>query len=133
MKRICSTFDSIDRGLVEEIVERVASSSFKDLINLRLRFYSCKLLNDIGSQQWVYGKVSLQDIHISPFIRLNDVTNISFNTFIDKCRKGMFFRNINPDVALELIGKASKGGHAAATYAFALISLYIGSEYSQQG
>ncbi|KAH0738191.1 hypothetical protein KY290_036896 [Solanum tuberosum] len=46
-------------------------------------------------------------------------------------RKGMFnfFRNINPDVALELIDKASKGRHDAATYAFALISLYLGGEY----
>ncbi|KAH0764868.1 hypothetical protein KY285_000739 [Solanum tuberosum] len=82
MKRVRSAFDSFDKGLVEEIVERVVSSSFKELINLRL---SCKLLNDIGSQQWVYGKLSLQDVHISPFIRLNDVTNISFNTFMDKC------------------------------------------------
>ncbi|KAG5619837.1 hypothetical protein H5410_005055 [Solanum commersonii] len=125
MKRIHSTFDSIDKGLVEEIVERVASSSFKDLINLRLRY------------------VSLEDVHISPFIHLNDVTNISFNTFMDKCvdcgnkeamyRKGVFsfFRNINPDVAIELIDKASKGGHGAATYAFALILLYLGGEYNQ--
>ncbi|KAH0639645.1 hypothetical protein KY285_036231 [Solanum tuberosum] len=49
-------------------------------------------------------------------------------------RKGMFnfFRNINPDVALELIDKALKGGHNAATYVFALISLYLGGEYSKQ-
>ncbi|KAG5619834.1 hypothetical protein H5410_005052 [Solanum commersonii] len=80
-------------------------------------------------------RVSLQDVHISPFIRLNDVTNISLNTFMDKCvdcgNKEAI--NINPDVALELFDKASKGGHGAATYAFALISLYLGGQYSKQG
>ncbi|KAK4709672.1 hypothetical protein R3W88_004185 [Solanum pinnatisectum] len=44
-----------------------------------------------------------------------------------------FFKNINPDVALELIDKASKGEHGAAKYAFALISICLDGEYSQQG
>lgn len=38
----------------------------------------------------------------------------------------VFFRNINPNVSLELIHITSKGGHGATTYAFALISLYLG-------
>ncbi|KAG5600142.1 hypothetical protein H5410_031512, partial [Solanum commersonii] len=71
--------------------------------------------------------------------------NISFNTFMDKyvdCgnkealyRKDMFnfFRNKNSYLALELIDKASKGGHDVATYAFGSISIYLGGEYSPQG
>ncbi|KAG5619836.1 hypothetical protein H5410_005054 [Solanum commersonii] len=97
------------------------------------------------NQQWVYGKLSLQEFHINPWVRLRNVRNIPFNAFMDKCidcgnteamyRKGMnnFFKNTNSDAALELIDKASKGGHGAAKYAFALISICLGGEYSQQG
>uniref|UniRef100_M1D809 F-box protein n=1 Tax=Solanum tuberosum TaxID=4113 RepID=M1D809_SOLTU len=85
------------------------------------------------------------DIHINPFIHIKDERNISFDAFMNKCvdcgnkealyRKGMvnFFRNENPDVALELIDKALKGGHDAATYGFAIISIFLGGEYSREG
>lgn len=38
IKRIHPSFESFDKGLLDEIVERVASASCKDLINLRLRY-----------------------------------------------------------------------------------------------
>ncbi|XP_049345793.1 putative F-box protein At1g67623 [Solanum verrucosum] len=130
-KNLQNCFDSIDRGLVEEIVERVTSSSFTDLINLRL---SCKLLNDIGSQQWVYGKLSLQEFHINPWVRLRNVRNIPFIAFMDKSidcgnTKAMYQK----DAALELIHKASKGGHGAVKYAFGIISICLGGVYKEQG
>ncbi|KAG5614486.1 hypothetical protein H5410_014310 [Solanum commersonii] len=59
MKRIHSSFASFDKGLLDEIVERVASASCKDLINLRL---SCKLFKEIGCERWVYKKLLLDDV-----------------------------------------------------------------------
>ncbi|KAG5619831.1 hypothetical protein H5410_005049 [Solanum commersonii] len=99
----------------------------------------------MGSQQWVYGKVSMQEVRRYRFLRINDVRNVSLKAFVNKCiecgnieavyRIGMlkFCTNKNPHVGLELIDKASKGGHGAAKYAFGIVLICLGSEYSREG
>ncbi|KAG5619719.1 hypothetical protein H5410_004937 [Solanum commersonii] len=101
MKTIYSSFESLDWELLDQIVERVTSISYKDLINFRL---SCKIFNEIGSERWVYRNV---------------VKN--------------YFRNRNTDETLEMLDKASKGGHTPTRYAFGIISIFLGGESTLDG
>ncbi|KAH0658142.1 hypothetical protein KY290_027703 [Solanum tuberosum] len=61
MKKICASIESIEKGILLDIVERVASRSFKDFISLRL---SSMLFNTLGSEESVYQKVSFEDFPI---------------------------------------------------------------------
>ncbi|KAG5599998.1 hypothetical protein H5410_031368 [Solanum commersonii] len=44
-----------------------------------------------------------------------------------------YFRNRNTVEALEMLDKASKGGHTTARYAFGLISIFLGGESRRDG
>ncbi|KAG5619717.1 hypothetical protein H5410_004935 [Solanum commersonii] len=107
MKRICSSFESFDKGLLDEIVERVASASCKDLINLRLR------------------KLSLDDVPLKILMRRTSKTFKTYDSFINK----MFFSYEGSDAALPLLEKSSKGGHTATIYTFVILSIFLGGEY----
>ncbi|KAH0639650.1 hypothetical protein KY285_036236 [Solanum tuberosum] len=129
-------------GLLDEIVERVASASCKDLINLRLRFFPvASFFNEIGCERWVYKKLSLDDVLLKILMRRTSKMFKTYNSFMNVCidcgnteamyRKGMklFFTYEDSDDAIPLLEKASKGGHTAASYAFAIFSIFLGGEY----
>uniref|UniRef100_A0A3Q7J725 F-box domain-containing protein n=1 Tax=Solanum lycopersicum TaxID=4081 RepID=A0A3Q7J725_SOLLC len=58
MKKICAFLETIEHDILIDIVERVTSTSFKDLISLPL---SSTPFNNLDSEESVFQKVSFQE------------------------------------------------------------------------
>ncbi|KAG5571330.1 hypothetical protein H5410_061096 [Solanum commersonii] len=118
--------ESLPRCLLINIIERIASGSFKDLMNF---------LNEVGNKPSVYQKVTLVDFsnfRWSVNRRLVVQKSISF---LDICRasgnlealyrKGFAYFNNNDSNAVEMINQAD-GGHIGTSYVLAIISIFKG-------
>nr|XP_019068726.1 uncharacterized protein LOC104646634 [Solanum lycopersicum] len=129
--------------ILTEIVGRVASSSFKSLINIKL---SCKILNEVANERFVYQKVTLVDFPIEPWWKeqTQEKKNkvVSFMELCRECgnteflyRKGVldFFKNDKPEVAMEFLKQAANGDHFGALYVIGIIRVFLGDEYKQKG
>ncbi|XP_012846894.1 PREDICTED: putative F-box protein At1g67623 [Erythranthe guttata] len=77
-KAVSSMFDSIPHELVSEVLSRVASSSIKDIFNAKL---SCKMLNEIAEDTYVYQRVSLDEVPIIPWKPISQEQV----TFLNRC------------------------------------------------
>ncbi|KAG5579031.1 hypothetical protein H5410_049658, partial [Solanum commersonii] len=115
-------------GLLGEIVEMVASNSFKDLINSRL---SCKFFNEIGNELWVYKKLSLDDVSLKILMHRSSRTFKTYDSFMNVCIDCGNTEAIYEDSygAMPLLDKASKARHTAASYAISIFSIFLGGEY----
>ncbi|KAG5619833.1 hypothetical protein H5410_005051 [Solanum commersonii] len=129
MKKICSLFESLERGLFGQIIERVAFISCKDLINFRL---SCKLFNERGHQRWFIETPAYDNYsNFESFMKL--CVECGNNEALYKTGVKNYFINRNTEEALQMLEKASKGGHTAARYAFGLILIFLGGESRLDG
>ncbi|TMW90579.1 hypothetical protein EJD97_015527 [Solanum chilense] len=142
-QNFCSSIESLPNELLTDIVARVASFSFKSFINIKL---SCKVLNEISNERYIYQKATLVDFPIEPLWqketeeKINKVT--SFMELCRECgntealyRKGVmdFFKNNRPDFAVELLKQAAKGGHIGALYVIGIIGVFLGGEFKRKG
>ncbi|KAL7140783.1 hypothetical protein ABFS83_08G010000 [Erythranthe nasuta] len=104
-KAVSSMFDSIPHELVSEVLSRVASSSIKDIFNAKL---SCKMLNEIAEDMYVYQHVSLDELD--------------------------YFNKTNLESTCMHLLKAVKNGHTDALYVTCIVLLFSGDEeLKQQG
>ncbi|XP_049395957.1 putative F-box protein At1g67623 [Solanum stenotomum] len=139
----CSSILLLPRVLLTEIVAKVASSSFKDLINVKL---SCKIFNKVAKKRYVYQKVTLVDFPIEPSWKKQTQEKINgVTSFMEQCRKcgntealyrkGVvdFFKNDKPEVAMEFLKQAANGDHFGALYVIGIIGVFLGDEYKQKG
>lgn len=103
MKRIHNYFETFEKDLLDEIVERVASKPFKDLMDLRLGydfnlsqlltfmcnnlniFFCRKLFNEIGSERWVYKKLSLDDVPLRLLVHRTSRKFKIYESFMKMC------------------------------------------------
>ncbi|KAL9158981.1 hypothetical protein ABFS82_08G104900 [Erythranthe guttata] len=104
-KAVSSMFDSIPHELVSEVLSRVVSSSIKDIFNAKL---SCKMLNEIAEDMYVYQHVSLDELD--------------------------YFNKTNLESTCMHLLKAVKNGHRGALYVTCIVILFSGDEeLKQQG
>ncbi|KAK4736106.1 hypothetical protein R3W88_010367 [Solanum pinnatisectum] len=110
-----SSIESLPNELLIDIVARVASFSFKNFINVKL---SCKVLNEISNERYVYQKAILVDFPIDPSWQKDKEEKIKKSYFFH----GMdFFKNDRPELAVELLKQPAKGGHIGACIGVMLI------------
>ncbi|KAG5615589.1 hypothetical protein H5410_015413 [Solanum commersonii] len=131
--------ESLQRQLLIDILERISSYSFKDLMNVRLR-----VLNQVASEPSVYQKVTLVDFteYIWPCNPWSVIRKCT--SFLEMCRasgnfealyrKGVvdYFHHSNPN-ALEMLNQAADRGDIGASYALAIISIFKGGESMREG
>ncbi|KAG5619839.1 hypothetical protein H5410_005057 [Solanum commersonii] len=86
-------------------------------------FMNCCI--ECGNNEALYRTGVVKEF-IQALIRSNSLFGV--NIF-----KRTIFRNRNTDETLEILVKASKGGHKAATYASALILIFLGGESREHG
>ncbi|XP_055827376.1 F-box protein At2g35280-like [Solanum dulcamara] len=142
-EKFCSSIESLPNELLTEIVARVASFSFKNFINVKL---SCKVFNEIANEQYVYQKATLADIPIEPSWQKQEEEKINkVTSFMELCRecgntealyrKGVmdFFKNDRPELAVEFLKQAAKGGHFGALYVIGIITVFWGGDFKQKG
>ncbi|KAG5589628.1 hypothetical protein H5410_040142 [Solanum commersonii] len=121
--------ESFPWELLIDIVERIASYSVKDLMNVRL---SSRVLNQVANEPFVYQKVTLVNL---PYRRWSIVQEAI--SFLEMCKapgnlealykKGVFdFFNHNDPNAMRMINQAANGGHIGAFYVLSIISIFKG-------
>nr|XP_027120625.1 putative F-box protein At1g67623 [Coffea arabica] len=132
-----TSFSSLPRELVSEVLARVAASSSTDLSRAKL---CCKRFADVAEDNRVYQRVSVAKFDIVPWRK-----NPKVSMFVKKCRrcknpealyrKGVvnYFRGKNVESALQRVEEAAKAGHDEAAYALAVIFVFGGEELKQKG
>ncbi|KAG5631474.1 hypothetical protein H5410_003191 [Solanum commersonii] len=124
--------------LLIEIIERVASYSFKDLMNVKLR-----VLNQVANEPSVYQKVTFVDFieYIWPCKPCSVVRKCT--SFLEMCRasrnlealyrKGVvdYFHHSDPN-GLEMLNQEADRGDIGASYVLAIISIFKGGEFMRE-
>ncbi|KAG5571773.1 hypothetical protein H5410_061539 [Solanum commersonii] len=134
MTRSKKNYESLQRELLIDIVEMIASYSLKDLMRVKLR-----VLNQVANKPSVYQKVTLVNFPYRRWLIVQDAIS-----FLEMCRasgnlealyrKGVFdFFNRNDLIALGIINQAADGGHIGASYVLAIISIFNGGESMREG
>ncbi|KAL2529583.1 putative F-box protein [Forsythia ovata] len=120
-KRIVSTIRTIPIELSSDIMARVAANSLTDITNVKL---SCKVLNEIAEDPYVYQNVSLKKFRVVQWKSLSKEET----AFLNKCsefgnpeflyRKGVvdYFSRNELDSAYECLRNAASRGHIGALY-----------------
>lgn len=133
-----STIETIPIELVGDIMARVAANSLTDIANVKL---SCKVLNEIAEDPYVYQNASLKKFPVGHWWPPSK-EEISF---LNKCweygnpellyRRGVFgyFSRNQLDSAPEYLKKAAKLGHIGAIYVIGIILLFSDGECKQRG
>ncbi|KAL9163678.1 hypothetical protein ABFS82_06G056700 [Erythranthe guttata] len=138
-KAVSSMFDSIPHELVSEVLSRVASSSIKDIFNAKL---SCKMLNEIAEDMYVYQHVSLDEVPIIPWKPISQEQVTFLNTCLQSenpeslYRQAVldYFNKTNLESTCMHLQKAVKNGHTGALYVTCIVLLFSGDEeLKQQG
>ncbi|EYU26998.1 hypothetical protein MIMGU_mgv1a013775mg [Erythranthe guttata] len=138
-KAVSSMFDSIPHELVSEVLSRVASSSIKDIFNAKL---SCKMLNEIAKDMYVYQRVSLDEVPIIPWKPISQEQETFLNTCLQSenpeslYRQAVldYFNKTNLESTCMHLQKAVKNGHTGALYVTCIVLLFSGNEeLKQQG
>ncbi|KAM3267899.1 putative F-box protein [Capsicum chacoense] len=141
-ENFCSSIQSLPNELLTDIVARVASRSFKNFINVKL---SCKAFNELANEQYVYQKATLVDFPIAPWQKQTQEKINKVNSLMELCRecgntealyrKGVvdYFKDDEPEVAVEFLKRAAKGGHVGARYVIGIIMVFMGGEYKRKG
>ncbi|KAL2505837.1 F-box family protein [Abeliophyllum distichum] len=137
-KRIVSTIKTIPRELSSDIMARVAANSLTDITNVKL---SCKILNEIAEDSYVYQNVSLKKFRVVQWKSLSKEET----AFLNKCsefgnpeflyRKGVvdYFSRNELDSAYECLRKAASQGHVGALYVICIIFLFSNDQFKQRG
>ncbi|XP_059302406.1 putative F-box protein At1g67623 [Lycium ferocissimum] len=139
----CSSIESLPNELLTEIVARVASFSFKSYINAKL---SCKVFHEVANERYVYQNATLVDFPLlNLWLKPKQEKINKITSFLELCRecgntealyrKGVMdlFRNDRPELALELVKRAAKGGHIGAFYVIGIIMVFMGGDFKRKG
>ncbi|KAI3458301.1 hypothetical protein Pfo_014964 [Paulownia fortunei] len=128
-----NSIETIPHELVAEVLGRVAASSLTDMFNAKL---SCKRLNEIAEDTYVYQCVSLDKFPIIPWNPLNEKQEI----FLNRCRQYGnpelmyrqavldYFNRTNIESTCKNLQKALKLGHMGALYVTCIILLFSGDD-----
>ncbi|KAK4372404.1 hypothetical protein RND71_007788 [Anisodus tanguticus] len=139
----CSSIESLPNELLIEIVAKIASVSFKNYINVKL---SCKVFHEVANERYVYQNATLAEFPIEPSWEKRKQEKINkLTSFVELCRecgntealyrKGVmdFFKDDRPELALEFLKRAAKGGHVGAFYVIGIIMVFMGGDYKKKG
>ncbi|GAV79122.1 F-box-like domain-containing protein [Cephalotus follicularis] len=118
---------SLPNDLVLEILARVAASSFTDILNAKL---SCKFLNEIANNDYIYQQVSLEKVPVIPWW-----PNKQTSSFLDRCKKSgnvealyrqgviEYLSACNLESGLMYLRMATNSGHLGASYVLGVVLL----------
>nr|XP_043630305.1 F-box protein At2g35280-like [Erigeron canadensis] len=132
-----TTFGSLPRDILVDVLAYVASDSFDNLFKAKL---SCKVLLDAAKDDSIFRSISLDKFPVTPWFPLND----RVQSFLTHCfeignshalfRHGMieYFKLGKVESGLEYLKRAVRKGHSVATYVYGMILLSRGDEVSCQ-
>ncbi|MED6127807.1 hypothetical protein PIB30_091656 [Stylosanthes scabra] len=126
-----TTIQSLPKDLLVEIVLSVASHSSDDLFNVKK---NCKELLDVGKNNYVYRRISLDKFPFIPWRRSPTTEKLSL--FLKRCKENQntesLYReglreclgnNENMEEGLKNLDMAAKEGHKEAKYVYGMILL----------
>lgn len=132
LKKKRNTLESIPGELLMEIVGRVASDSCQDLLNTKL---SCKTLNEIGDDESIFRRVSLDKFPVITPPK-------SMASFLHRCYKAgnseaiyrLGIKHYFENKDMEFLWRAANLGNSEAKYMIGIILILLhGGEAKQKG
>ncbi|KAE7998087.1 hypothetical protein FH972_002665 [Carpinus fangiana] len=127
---------SLPNDLLMELLAKIASASFTDLLNVKS---SCKDFHELGEDDYVFQHVTLKELPLVWYTK-NEVSSL-----LRRCkeienpdalfREGIcgYFSSKDQGPGLEFLEKASRKGHVEASYIYGLILICSGGQLKQQG
>ncbi|XP_051113304.1 putative F-box protein At1g67623 [Andrographis paniculata] len=126
-------FAALPDELIIDILGRVAASSLVDFFNAKL---SCKILNQIGEDGYIYQRANLEKIPTANWKPMSH----GQKAFLSKCKKYKnpeimfrkavvaYFKETDIVSCTVNLNKALKLGHFGAIYFTALVIIFIGED-----
>ncbi|XP_030451673.2 F-box protein At1g67340-like [Syzygium oleosum] len=131
------SFHVLPNDVVVEILASVAANSMDDFFNVKI---SCKILNELAKEDYVYRQISLDKISKILWWHPQEA-----NAFIQRCIKcdnlealytqGLYeyISFVKVELGMELLKRAAQIGHLEASYVVGLLLIGKGGEFKEEG